>query len=268
MEGLEGVRIVSALHYNCTAPIFGHEHAHESIFHVTLIRAGRERILLGESEYDGQPGDVFFVRPGDPHASRVEARRRAQEFELMEVKFDVPAPASREHLPQIPPRTRLAGPSELPVAMERLVAAHLVDLSGTSWLSRVRLAETLLLLAGELRGRGGTPNASDRPLDRRIRQAVEYIAVNYARPICLEELAEVAGLSVSHFSANFRQRMQTSPMQFVIDRRMFHARQLLRDSAMSVAEISRVCGFCSPQQFSQLFRQRYETTPGRYRRER
>ena len=56
-------------------------------------------------------------------------------------------------------------------------------------------------------------------------------------------LAEVTGMSTSHFRAGFRESAGVPVHQYVIERRIEHARILLRDPELSVAEIALASGF-------------------------
>jgi AraC family transcriptional regulator len=79
--------------------------------------------------------------------------------------------------------------------------------------------------------------------DRRLRQVFEYIEVNLADNISLDDLASVVGLSVSHFNALFREAAGISPHQYLIRRRIERAKNLLSEGNLSISQIAIETGF-------------------------
>jgi len=153
--------------------------------------------------------------------------------------------------------------------LERVVTAHQLDPFAGNWLVRVRLVEMMMLLAREAHSFG--PVLSDRPAAdtvRRIQKAVDYMAMHYGEPVRIEDLASLCGWSSGHFSSTFHRVMEVSPIEFLVRRRLHHARELLRNSTLQVQQISELCGFSSPQYFVRVFARRQGVSPGKYRRQR
>lgn len=106
---------------------------------------------------------------------------------------------------------------------------------------------------------GGLPPA-------RLRRIVDYIDCHLAEDVSLADLARVAGLSVHHFGAAFRASTGLPPHRFVIRRRLQKAEDLLRGSALPVADIAYAVGFSSQSHLTQHFRRCCGITPARLRR--
>ncbi len=81
----------------------------------------------------------------------------------------------------------------------------------------------------------------------------------------LDELARNAGYSKYHFCRLFKQEMGLSPWQFVIERKIECARELLLSSMLSIKEISSKLGFNNPDYFAKIFARRTGVTPHIYR---
>ena len=79
------------------------------------------------------------------------------------------------------------------------------------------------------------------------------------------DLAAKAGLSSSHFCAEFRVAFGISPIRFLIDKKLELAARMLRDRNLRIAEISSSVGFRDPFYFSRQFRIRYGKSPRQYR---
>lgn len=105
------------------------------------------------------------------------------------------------------------------------------------------------------------------PLDmQRLIKVTHYIDTHISQPITIEDLANVAGLSMYHFSRCFRAAVGRSPHAFVMARRIETSRQMLIESTQSLSQIAYVCGFSSQSHFTTKFREHVGATPGAYRK--
>lgn len=111
------------------------------------------------------------------------------------------------------------------------------------------------------------PASSQRSLPAwQMRRITDYIQANLAQPIQLADLAACAAYSPAHFSRLFQASFQATPHQYVLQLRIAHARQLLRQREHAVIEIGLRCGFTNPQHFSRTFLRLTGVTPSAYRR--
>ncbi|GJI90882.1 helix-turn-helix domain-containing protein [Duganella hordei] len=74
-------------------------------------------------------------------------------------------------------------------------------------------------------------------------RVLDYIESNLAKRLSLSELAAVAGLSVPHFSALFRQTLNMPAHQYVVRRRVERARTLLLHTKLSMSQVALDVGF-------------------------
>ena len=100
---------------------------------------------------------------------------------------------------------------------------------------------------------------------RRLNLAKEYLYANYDKNINLEDLANYACLSVNHLLRTFKLAYNQSPHQFLIQLRLQRAQCLLTQTEYPVYEIVNMVGFKCTSSFIRLFRNRYKTTPLKYR---
>lgn len=85
------------------------------------------------------------------------------------------------------------------------------------------------------------------------------------RPMTLDGLATMAGLSRRSFCRAFRRAMGTSPMDYLARQRISRAAELLRRTDAAVTEIAMACGFTDSNYFARQFRQIMGTTARSYR---
>jgi AraC family transcriptional regulator len=98
-----------------------------------------------------------------------------------------------------------------------------------------------------------------------LRRVVEFMHANLDKQIGLKDLASCAGLSLSHFSFQFRASTNQSPHQYMLRLRVERSKQLLRDSRLSVLDVGLEVGFRNQQHFATVFRNSVGVSPSVYR---
>lgn len=104
------------------------------------------------------------------------------------------------------------------------------------------------------------------PAGAALEETAAWMRDHFADPHTLTQLAGRARMSVSHFSALFRQRFGYSPIDWLIRHRIQRACQLLDATSESVEAISLAVGFADPYYFSRAFRRVMGAAPREYRR--
>ncbi|MCD8153716.1 MAG: response regulator transcription factor [Clostridiales bacterium] len=99
-----------------------------------------------------------------------------------------------------------------------------------------------------------------------IRQAVEYIDQNYTdENISLKDVAAHTNVSANYLSAVFSQEMRRTFVEYLTEKRMEKAKELLRQTDRRSAEIAGLVGYKDPHYFSFVFRKTQGCTPRDYR---
>ncbi|MDO4805256.1 MAG: helix-turn-helix domain-containing protein [Lachnospiraceae bacterium] len=110
------------------------------------------------------------------------------------------------------------------------------------------------------------PDLSEtEPVTSAMQDAVKNILSNYAENISLEGAAAAAGLAPTYFSRKFKEIVGTGFKDYLTFVRLREAAKLLRNSPLSISEVSRRCGFNSPNYFGDAFRRAYGISPSEYR---
>ena len=100
---------------------------------------------------------------------------------------------------------------------------------------------------------------------RVLRRVVEFMYTNMDKQIALKDLADCAGLSLSHFSLQFRASTNQSPHQYMIRLRIERSKELLANSSLSVLDVGLEVGFRNQQHFATVFRNSVGVPPSVYR---
>lgn len=99
----------------------------------------------------------------------------------------------------------------------------------------------------------------------RLCRARRFIDESYDQPLDLAVISRQACLSRYHFLRLFRDEFETTPHQYLIQRRIERAKELLRLRSLSVTDVCFEVGFESLGSFSSLFRKCVGDAPTGYR---
>ena len=167
------------------------------------------------------------------------------------VLMEVAAESVRLIRAQMAAQNRLPPPAERPVSQAEVRAAITRDLQ----LSAASAPCGVAAMGGG--GRGG------RPL------MVDVIANTVSRrpsmPYSVADIAAAARISPNHFSSLFHKHMGQSFSDFLSDRRLEMAKEVLGDLTLRVSEVARKVGYDDPGYFARRFRQKTGLTPREWR---
>ncbi|HEA62039.1 hypothetical protein LCGC14_0077430 [marine sediment metagenome] len=102
--------------------------------------------------------------------------------------------------------------------------------------------------------------------DELIIKVQEWLQKHYQRDIRMRDLAPRFGLNARSFNRRFRQAANKTPVEYLQEVRIYQARELLKHSNLSIAEIAFAVGYQDVSYFTGLFRRMHDVTPNAYRR--
>jgi len=100
---------------------------------------------------------------------------------------------------------------------------------------------------------------------RRIEKAIEYMNLNFQKPITLTEVAKLTNMADVSFSRFFKARTGITFMDSLLELRLGNASRLLIDTTQSIAEVAYNCGFNNISNFNRLFKKKKNCTPREFR---
>lgn len=99
-----------------------------------------------------------------------------------------------------------------------------------------------------------------------LKRVTDYMMAHLDKPIGLEELASLVGLSRYHFCTAFRLSTGLTPHIWLTGQRMLLAQRLLNDPNLSISEVALTVGYSTQSAFAQTFRRVVGMTPRSFRR--
>jgi AraC-like DNA-binding protein len=100
---------------------------------------------------------------------------------------------------------------------------------------------------------------------QRLCRARRFIDEAFDRPLNLDQISDAACFSRNHFLRMFRRAFNKTPHQYLTERRIERAKELLALGQLSVTDICFEVGFQSLGSFSSLFRKSVGYSPAVYR---
>jgi len=226
--------------------------------------------------------EIAVQRPpaGDPAGltSLVAASRAWRMPESNTVHLMVVSGPLYDHLDRIGAK---AGPDDLLIVEPRFVrdpaiaqlARALLAVDdvgrglGVLHVEAIGLAIVTRLLGMRPEARPASASRRRSPLQKwRLKRVVDHVEANLARSITLADLAAASGLTRMHFAAQFRVAMGMRPHDYILQRRIDRAKEMLRDPEAALVDVALSVGFQTQAHFTTVFKRFADETPHRWRR--
>ncbi|WP_454050577.1 helix-turn-helix domain-containing protein [Cellulomonas sp. Marseille-Q8402] len=228
--------------------------------HIVIVcAAGRGTCRLPSGTHAVTAGQALLIAAGTPHVYEADLDDPWTIWWFHVVGRAVPelfaATTASTERPVIglgdPPRV-LALIDTMIRRMERdETMSSLVAASGAAW-------HALALLAADRRAVGASAHDP-------VEGTLEFLRANFSERSSVGELAEMAGLSRSHYAARFRRATGFGVLEYQTRLRMAAARELLDTTDRTVSSIAQQVGYADALYFSRQFRRIHSTSPSEYR---
>lgn len=235
---------------------------------VALVVQGRKRVMMGRQSFEFGAGDSMVIAADVPTISQVTHADAGQPYyslvfelvpavveslvaEMDVVRGDHPTPIRVDRTEQdvADVASRLLRLLERPAAVPVLAPSLVREMH--YWLLAGRHGPTIRHL-GMADGHAS-----------RIARAVALIRSDCARPLRVEHLAAVAGMSGSTFNQHFRAHTSLSPLQFQKQLRLIEARRLMLSEGASASRAAHSVGYESVPQFTREYGRLFGASPVR-----
>ena len=168
-------------------------------------------------------------------------------------------------------------PNDLADVAAQLVEAARKARDGDREAARAHIAHAVALLHGKPSFGPSIipePPAAEKQAARgglaawQARRLVAHIEANVDRRIQVRELAQLLGLSASHFCRAFKCTFGASPRSYLLRRRIEVAQGLMLTTCEPLSSIALSCGMCDHSHFTRTFYRIVGETPYSWRRSR
>ena len=266
-DGLTATALPSLVLMAVDAPTEPVHHVYEPA--LAIVAQGAKQSVLGERLIDYRAGQYLVVSIDLPMIGYVTEASATAPFLALGLKLK-PAAIATLLLETATERTVVESvgigvsdaPDELLDPVVRLV--RLLDRPEDVAVLAPMIEREILwrLLSGEQGAMVRQIGLADSRLSQ-ISYAIRWIRSHYAETFRIEDLAQLAAMSVSSFHRHFRAVTEMSPLQYQKRVRLQEARARLLAESADVAAVGFGVGYDSPSQFSREYSRLFGVPPGR-----
>ena len=242
------------------------------------VKEGEGTISTPEAELTMKPGNMYLVPSFMPHSMTCQSGLRfyylfvyerygtqSDIFDLYSFPYEVEANQAIDllfenycnyypelTLPYASAEDFYAHPSyrEYAIRYAQMDRAQKMQLQGFVWI----VASFFMAKAQKI-----------EEMDERLLKVIDYVKENVGKVIEIETLANMVCLTKSHLERLFREKLGTSPLQYILRMKIQCAQRLLMTTNYSINVIAHEVGFDDPSYFIRVFRQKIGFTPQDYR---
>jgi AraC-like DNA-binding protein len=238
---------------------------------VTVIAQGRKRVDLGRTTFIYDASRFLLTSVDLPVVSRVIEASEAVPCLALSLKLEMPVVRellSREEIQVAEAPSDTPGMATGETTVEFLRACcRLVDLLDTPqdipFLSGLIQREIIYRILRSAEGARLRAIATLGEQSHRTAKAIAWIRANYAKPLRVEELAELAGMGVSTLHHHFRTLTAMSPLQYQKHLRLQSARGRMLMDGLDAASAAFEVGYESASQFNREYNRFFGQPPMR-----
>jgi AraC-like DNA-binding protein len=238
---------------------------------VIVVAQGSKRVDLGQTTFLYDESRFLLTSIDLPIVSQVVEASETKPLLAAAIKLEMPM--VREFISREEVRVRDVssdGPAMVTgkITAELLSAfCRLVDLLGSSqdipYLSGLIQREIIYRLLTGPEGARLRAVATSGEQSNRTARAVSWIRDNYAKPVRVEDLAEMAGMGISTLHHHFRMLTRMSPLQYQKQLRLQSARGRMLVDGRDASTVAFEVGYESVSQFNREYRRFFGQPPMR-----
>lgn len=256
-------------------------HWHEQV-EIIYLEQGQLNLKIGDEEFLGHKGDLFFVSPRELHFMSSNGGATGyytlifplefvsfQTMDDLETKLLAPLRSNQLLFPKTIKDSHLK--KELLTHIRAIVEInrprhHLkpeeINLSEFHMETRIQLIRILQ----KLNSNNQFIKASVGENDQKQRQLLAYIQEHFTEKISLEMMAREFHMSEKYISRYFVQHFHLTFSNYVQHLRLVHAKNLLETTNENVTDIALQSGFYNVSYFIRSFKKAYDISPLQYRK--
>ncbi|MDR6549222.1 AraC family transcriptional regulator [Paenibacillus qinlingensis] len=249
---------------------------------IFYVQEGQFEIQINGRKHDLKEGDLCLFQPGDLHTIKGLNNtinpyvhldffynvHREESFVTRPGQLDM-MPYSAYSQPRLheckdirmPFRIETSQPNKMRDLVLKMIECWQLQ-TYLGIMEANQLANEWITLAFKQYMKPQSPQRTHQPF---LNWITSYFAFHLSEPITVADMAQRAGLSSSRFNVLFKQHFQQTPYQYLMNLRIEHALELLKED-VSIQKVSEYCGFTDVHHFSKACKAVTGITPGAHRR--
>lgn len=238
---------------------------------ICIVPQGAKSVTVSHNSFEYDCSKMVVYAAEVPMSVRVTQASQDKPYYCMVIPID-PATLSALNVKVFPkgiPKTRKASAVYVGDSNRRILKSAIRLMETIEQQEDVDLLAPLIIdeiLIRLLRSPAGAAIAQIGVSDshaEKISKAISWLKKNYAQTVKMDDLAKIAGMSVSSFHTHFKSLTQMSPLQFQKTLRLQEARNMIRVNMMDISSAAFSVGYASTSQFSREYSREFGVSPSK-----
>ncbi len=258
--------------YQFEGQSFNHSYHFHHQIEIVLIEQSSGKLIIGDHIAPYHEGDIYLFGTNLPHAFMCNSRSKVAKSLVIQFEKDCFGPAFFE-LPEFKSVSafldlarlgiKLSCSEELQQRIRRTCTSNGVNaiiclLKLLNELSQSEQIETVL----------DSHHKTEHSFEEhRLNNAINWIDTHFAEPIQLAEVAHLTSLTENAFCRSFKRATGKTFLQYLNDKRVHEAAQLLIESERAVTDIAYDVGFSNISSFNRYFKKVKDISPTDFRKQ-
>ena len=268
-SGERATEVPGLMLYRCIAPTVPSPCTYEPS--LLVIAQGRKRVNLGKTSYVFGQSRFLLTSLELPVVSQVITASEEAPYLAFFLKLDISTVRDILNTEEVPVPEATSGTCGMAIGVTtaELVnsCCRMMDLldapQDISFFGKLIQREIIYRLLQGSQGARLRAIATLGDHSHRTAKAVAWLRSNYEKPLRVEQLATIAGMSRSTLHHHFRALTAMSPLQFQKRLRLHAARQRMLTGELDAASAAFEVGYESPSQFNREYRRFFGQPPMR-----
>ena len=246
----------------CPCHAYGPEIRTEYLVHIVL--SGRGYYTVGSKTYEIGPNSAFLIYPG---VSTYYEASKEDPWTYIWVGFNgIKAETCLKHAHFS--KDKLIAPIQNVEPFVNYVNGMLASsqLTYANDLAREGyLYQFVSTLIQDRQSQENSEEVYDYNYQVYVEHTLEYIEHNYYKNIKVQGIADYIGINRSYLTNCFKNVLNMSPQEYILNYRMNQASDLLKNTSLPINDIANKVGYDDALNFSKSFKKIYGITPSNYR---
>lgn len=252
-----------------------HDHMNYELYYLVSNTSQHKDFYVEDSMYHMKPGDVMIVPPLVRHRTvNSDVARHSRVILLFDQAFIDPVIALLETADirsVFFEKERLitltsVGRSAMDTLLKRMSDELSARQDGFVSMARLHAAQIFVSLLRHSTASNTVESDAARPTAKTIMDVVEYINEHYQSPVSLHTLSSRFYMNASALSRSFKTAMSVPLTEYINQKRIDKAREILEKRNDSIVDISAEVGFSTPNYFVKVFKRFTGISPVAYKK--
>jgi len=257
------------------------------------VITGTECYVTPHSRYTVVPGNYLLLNEGTGYSSYIDKSDHVESFTvyfgsrlggrfftaLLAGHDTIPEPDSQKNgtMPEFVERTYLQD-DKIKQALHSLYWSVQAGMEEDEWMEDIILSDSLrhllfglvtvhLAVKVEINSLKAAKSSTRTEVYKRLNYARDFMESSFHESISVDTIATVACMNTEYFIRQFKKQFNTTPVQYLIAKRMKAAGKAFQKGNCTVSEVCRRVGYSDITSFGKLFKRYYGQSPEAYYRD-